>query len=95
MHAWKAHGRSLAIVSNNSIHAIEAYLDMHHLRSVVDIISARVDPDTSLLKPSPYLVTKAAKGSFHGTGKLCNDRRFGNRHSCLKGSKYARHRIRE
>jgi beta-phosphoglucomutase-like phosphatase (HAD superfamily) len=58
--AWRASGRPLAIVSNNSVAAVETYLDMHELRQVVDLISARANADLSLLKPSPYLVTSAA-----------------------------------
>lgn len=58
--AWKASGRPLAIVSNNSVAAVETYLNIHNLRQAVDLISARADADISLLKPSPYLVTTAA-----------------------------------
>lgn len=59
IHAWKATGRPLAIVSNNSRNAVESYLDLHDLRHQVDPIAARTTADTSLLKPSPYLVAQA------------------------------------
>ena len=59
MRTWKASGRSLAIVSNNSVAAVEAYLDIHDLRAAVDLVSARINADLSQLKPSPYLVTNA------------------------------------
>lgn len=59
--AWKASGRPLAIVSNNSAAAVETYLNIHNLRQAVDLISARADPDISLLKPSPYLITSAVQ----------------------------------
>lgn len=55
--AWKATGQPLAIVSNNSVAAVETYLNIHNLRRAVDLISARANADISLLKPSPHLVT--------------------------------------
>jgi phosphoglycolate phosphatase len=62
LQAWKATGRPLAIVSNNSVAAVETYLNIHNLHRAVDLISARANADISLLKPSPYLVTNAAQG---------------------------------
>ncbi|MFC4853650.1 HAD family hydrolase [Actinophytocola glycyrrhizae] len=59
MHAWKATGRRLAVVSNNSSAAVDTYLDIHGLRAEVDLVSARVGADVTLLKPSPHLVTDA------------------------------------
>lgn len=56
---WSTTGRPLAIVSNNSSLAIEAYLDLHSLRPYVAHISARSEPDPVLLKPSPYLLNNA------------------------------------
>ena len=58
--AWKATSKPLAIVSNNSIAAVETYLDVHHMRGAIDLISARPNADISLLKPNPYLVAHAA-----------------------------------
>lgn len=60
VHAWKATGRSLAIVSNNSVNSIEVYVDRHNLSPLVDCIAARRSADTSQLKPSPYLVNQVA-----------------------------------
>lgn len=57
--AWKATGRPLAVVSNNSAAAVETYLNLHDLRAMVDLISARTSADVALLKPSPFLVTDA------------------------------------
>lgn len=54
---WKQTGRPLAIVSNNSVEAITAYLDLHDLSS--DTIAARANADVHLLKPSPHLVNEA------------------------------------
>ena len=56
MRAWKATGRPLAVVSNNSVAAVETYLDIHDLRADVTHVSARASADVSLLKPSPFLV---------------------------------------
>lgn len=56
---WKQTGRQLAIVSNNSVDAIAAYLDLHDLSSTTDAIAARRNADIRLLKPSPYLVNEA------------------------------------
>jgi phosphoglycolate phosphatase len=56
IHVWKATGRPLAIVSNNSAAAIEVYLNIHDLVSQIDSVAARISVDTTLLKPSPYLV---------------------------------------
>jgi phosphoglycolate phosphatase len=53
---WTGRGRPLAIVSNNSSIAINAYLDLHDLRTYV---SARTSPDPTLLKPNPHLLTQA------------------------------------
>jgi phosphoglycolate phosphatase len=56
---WSATGRPLAIVSNNSTIAIQAYLDLHDLRPYVTHVSARTSPDPGLLKPRPYLLIMA------------------------------------
>jgi phosphoglycolate phosphatase len=60
IHAWKATGRQLAVVSNNSSAAVETYLDIPDLRADVDLISARASADILLLKPNPYLIINAA-----------------------------------
>jgi phosphoglycolate phosphatase-like HAD superfamily hydrolase len=56
---WSITGRPLAIVSNNSNLAVEAYLDLHGLRPYVTHVSARTGPNPLLLKPSPYLLNNA------------------------------------
>jgi HAD superfamily hydrolase (TIGR01549 family) len=56
---WSRTGRRLAIVSNNSRSAVDAYLDLHRLRQQVSFVSARVSADPALLKPSPHLVEAA------------------------------------
>ena len=59
--AWHETGKPLAIVSNNSAAAVETYLDIHELRAIVTLVSARTSADVSLLKPSPFLVAEAAE----------------------------------
>ena len=59
MHAWKATGRKLAIVSNNSGAAIRTYLDLHGTTELVETISARSPTNISILKPHPHLVKNA------------------------------------
>lgn len=59
LRAWSSTGHPLAIVSNNSTLAVEAYLDLHRLTAYVAHISARIDPDPIRLKPNPYLINNA------------------------------------
>ncbi|GGU29140.1 HAD family hydrolase [Lentzea flava] len=59
--AWHASGRVLAVVSNNSAAAVEAYLHLHELTACVDYVSARADSDSSRLKPSPFLLQQASE----------------------------------
>ncbi|GAA1028728.1 HAD family hydrolase [Virgisporangium ochraceum] len=59
----RASGRPVAVVSNNSVEAVAAYLDWHQLRHCVDLVVARrVDMDPRLLKPDPYLPRQALAG---------------------------------
>jgi HAD superfamily hydrolase (TIGR01549 family) len=56
---WSGLGRPLAIVSNNSTLAVEAYLDLYNLSPYVSYVSARTSPNPGLLKPNPHLLTLA------------------------------------
>ncbi|TWP51557.1 HAD family phosphatase [Lentzea tibetensis] len=58
--AWHSDGRKLAIVSNNSAAAVEEYLHLHGLAPHVSYVSARTEPDPSLLKPSTFLLRQAS-----------------------------------
>ncbi|MGW4059103.1 HAD family hydrolase [Amycolatopsis sp. NPDC004747] len=58
--AWHESGRPLAIVSNNGVPAISAYLDLYDLRTSVNFVSGRTSSNVALLKPSPYLLSQAA-----------------------------------
>jgi beta-phosphoglucomutase-like phosphatase (HAD superfamily) len=61
MRAWRATGRPMAVVSNNSEAAVETYLDIHDLRTRVTLVSARATADVALLKPNPFLVVEAIR----------------------------------
>lgn len=53
---------TLAIVSNNSVEAVETYLAMHGIRSYFSAVFARTDDlDPSHLKPHPFLVRQAVR----------------------------------
>lgn len=52
-------GHTVTIVSNNSTGAIASYAQAHQLAGLLASISARTDPDPSLLKPNPHLLLEA------------------------------------
>ncbi|MEV4161448.1 HAD family hydrolase [Nonomuraea dietziae] len=54
-------GRSVAIVSNNSMRAIARYLAAHELTSYVSTLACRVDGRPDLMKPNPDSVLRATK----------------------------------
>ena len=58
--ACRDSARSVAVISNNSEKAVRAYLAAHDLDSQIDLIAARTSCDPALLKPSPYLIERAA-----------------------------------
>lgn len=60
-------GRTVTIVSNNSIAAILAYLDSHRLPAHIRTIYGRDDADPAHMKPHPYRVHRAIAGLPHGT----------------------------
>jgi HAD superfamily hydrolase (TIGR01509 family) len=57
--AIAASGRPVAIVSNNSPEAVEAYLSLHGLTGLTDVVLGRVAGRPGLMKPNPYLVAMA------------------------------------
>jgi phosphoglycolate phosphatase-like HAD superfamily hydrolase len=71
----KAAGAKIAIVSNNAQKAVESYLSTNGLLVSIDNVSARSTPDTTLMKPNPYLVTKAvtALNAEHHSSVLVGD----------------------
>jgi phosphoglycolate phosphatase len=54
-------GRTVAVVSNNSAQAVNAYLDWHGLSEGVGLVVARTSHDPALLKPSPHLLEIAVE----------------------------------
>jgi phosphoglycolate phosphatase-like HAD superfamily hydrolase len=74
--AARATGRRLAIVSNNSQQAVEAYLQGHDLLGYFDQIVGRYNgQDPESLKPSPHLVwlTMTPMGATPATTALVGD----------------------
>jgi phosphoglycolate phosphatase len=55
-------GRTIGVVSNNSLRAVKAYLDRHGLSDGISLVVARTSHDPALLKPSPHLINEAARG---------------------------------
>lgn len=54
-------GRSVAVISNNSLTAVRAYLDAHELDHQVHVVAARTTPNVKVLKPSPDLIYQATE----------------------------------
>jgi phosphoglycolate phosphatase len=54
-------GRTVGVVSNNSLRAVTAYLDRHGLSDGIALVVARTSYDPTLLKPSPYLIEEAIR----------------------------------
>jgi HAD superfamily hydrolase (TIGR01509 family) len=52
-------GRAVAIASNNSAPAINAYLAQHGLRRYVASVNGRAMGTPALMKPDPYVITTA------------------------------------
>jgi len=59
--ACRESGRTVAVVSNNSVRAVNAYLDRHSLSDGVALVVARSSHDPALLKPSPHLIEIAVE----------------------------------
>lgn len=56
-------------MSNNSTEAIQRYLKRHQLDQSTAGISARTNPDPSLLKPNPHLITYALESRVAALGE--------------------------
>jgi HAD superfamily hydrolase (TIGR01662 family) len=54
-------GRTVAVVSNNSAQAVNAYLDRRGLSEGVGLVVARTSHDPAQLKPSPHLLEIAVE----------------------------------
>lgn len=60
MRKWRSTGRNLAIVSNNSMASIETYLEKYELTNEVQVVAARYEASSKILKPNPDLIEMAA-----------------------------------
>jgi HAD superfamily hydrolase (TIGR01509 family) len=54
---WRAAGRQVGVVSNNSETAVAAYMERNEIE--LDAIAGRTSGEPELLKPSPHLVVRA------------------------------------
>jgi HAD superfamily hydrolase (TIGR01662 family) len=54
-------GRTVAVVSNNSARAVNAYLERHGLIDGIALVVARTSHDPAELKPSPHLLEIAVQ----------------------------------
>lgn len=54
-------GLPIAIGSNNSVSAVEAFLDREGLAAQIAYTSARSAVDPSLMKPNPHLLDQAPR----------------------------------
>jgi HAD superfamily hydrolase (TIGR01509 family) len=63
-------GRAVAVISNNSQAAVDAYLHEHGLAEHVDVVVGRTESDPSRLKPSPHLVVRALR-ALNGLPPSC------------------------
>lgn len=59
LHTFRATGRSVTIVSNNSQAAVVAFLAAHELDHLVAGVCSRQHPEPELLKPNPFLLRRA------------------------------------
>jgi HAD superfamily hydrolase (TIGR01662 family) len=54
-----AAGKPMAIVSNNSVAGVTAFLSARGFLPAISYVSGRTDPNPALMKPNPYLVRRA------------------------------------
>lgn len=53
--------RLQVVLADNSHAAVEAYLEIHGLRHLIDYIAGRQSADPALLKPSKHLIVQSLK----------------------------------
>ena len=58
--ACRRTGRIVTVVSNNAPEAVETFLAKHDLSKYIEYVSGRSSADPALMKPSPYLLQRAA-----------------------------------
>lgn len=59
LRAFRASGRSVTVVSNNSQSAVEGFLADRDLEQLVTSVCSRQHPEPELLKPNPFLLRRA------------------------------------
>lgn len=59
LEVFSQRSQSVTIVSNNSAHAVRAFLAKHSLDPYITAVCSRERPDPDLLKPSPFLLLRA------------------------------------
>jgi HAD superfamily hydrolase (TIGR01549 family) len=57
--ALSAAGRTVSVVSDNSVIAVDAFLAAQELRPKIDAVAARTEADPALLRPNPHLLQRA------------------------------------
>lgn len=57
--ALSAAGRTVSVVSDNSVIAVDAFLAAQALRPQIEAVAARTESDPALLTPNPHLVRRA------------------------------------
>jgi beta-phosphoglucomutase-like phosphatase (HAD superfamily) len=60
MRACGRTGRVITVVSNNTPEAVQTFLTKHDLSKFIEHVSGRSNADPALMKPSPYLLQRAA-----------------------------------
>ncbi len=60
MRACRQTGRVVTVVSNNTPEAVETFLAKHDLSKYIEYVAGRSNVDPALMKPSPYLLQRAA-----------------------------------
>lgn len=60
MRACRQTGRVVTVVSNNTPEAVETFLAKHDLSKYIEHVAGRSNADPALMKPSPYLLQRAA-----------------------------------
>lgn len=59
LRAFRATGRTVTVVSNNSQSAVVTFLAKHDLEALITGVCSRQHPEPELLKPNPFLLRRA------------------------------------
>lgn len=61
LRSFSAHGRRIAVVSNNSADAIEVFVTRHGLEAIASTVVGRAYRRPELMKPDPWSITSAVE----------------------------------